>query len=608
MKRCRPRVRAILVAAVVTATVGRACLLCLLSPVAGTLLEAKRGAAAASDDASAPTSSRLAPLLAAASRRGQREWLSEAAPFRLGLRTPLPPAAGGGGGGGASGHAAAAVAATERPWAPAQRRLTASFSADDEEEAMTAVAPGGTGDAGGGANAAVAVDDTTADAAATAHAAAAAGSGGGSPPEASIAYFLQVSPANVRLLPRLVRAVYHPANVYAVHFDVKISAADMQAATEGMAAVVDDGGGSQQRPATATTSTEGSTTRPALPPNIHLMERRPITYRGVTTVLNTLDGMELLTTRGGHWDYFINLSAADYPLLGVRAVRRLLGRPDVRRREANFLTFHPVESWAAATTSRFSRMTLDLGLTAPAGAAAPQALATGASDGPTGTASITTASAATGASASSVWDASKRGATLDAPLFRTGVDNPLLASRRGPLAKGGAWMILTRSFVTHALTSSDARRALLTVSNGLSASEHFFPTLLVASPVYRSTIVPHGMRAVYWDALPAAGTASAPGQPALVVQHPRVLDAVSHQVGDGGGGGDFLNRIAACPYLFARKFSRPTSPLLTYIDTQMSGLAGAAANESAVRAVVERANRHMDWLLAEASLPAQVSV
>lgn len=574
MKLFRPRVRTVVLAAVVTATVGRAGLLCSLSSAA----RAPQGTDRADDEAA--TRPRLASLLAVASGGGRRERLALAATVRLAFDAST------------SSESVLHAAATGRPWA-AQRRLHASLSAD-EEEADAVGQPG----AGGGASAG-AVDGAASDA-------ATAGTGGGSPPEASIAYFLQVSSENVRLLPRLVRAVYHPDNVYAVHFDVKISAADVLAATQGMAAVLDGRDGARQRPITSTTPTSESSFRPVLPANIHLMVRRTITYRGVTTVLNTLDGMELLTSRGAHWDYFINLSAADYPLLSVTAVRRLLGRPDVQKRAANFLTFHPAESWEATTTSRFSRMTLDLGVAAPAGAAARLAPAAAAS-GPAGQAATNAASLVPGASSPNGGVAWNTGATPESPLFRTGVDNPLLASRRGPLAKGGAWMILTRSFVIHALTSSDARRALLTVSTGLSASEHFFPTLLAASPVYWPTIVPHGLRAVYWDAPPPPKPTE---EPVPVVQHPRVLDMDSHQgVASGGGGGDdFLNRVASCPYLFARKFSRPTSPLLTYVDTHMNGLAGAAADESAVNEVTERANRHMDWLLAEAPLPARVTV
>jgi len=175
-------------------------------------------------------------------------------------------------------------------------------------------------------------------------------------------------------------------------------------------------------------------------------------------------------------------------------------------------------------------------------------------------------------------------------------------------------MILTRAFVGHALTSSAARRTLLTLSTGLSASEHFFPTLLCSSPAYRPTIVPHGLRAVWWEAPPpaaaAAGGGGTDGAPTPAsLQHPNVLDAAARQGGGGGAAApDFTDRVAESPYLFARKFSRPTSPLLTYIDTHMSGVAGAAADAAAVAAVTERANRHLDWLLAESSPPEAVTL
>lgn len=610
----------------VTVTVGRAFVLYALSSAAGALVVPNLG------DATPPTAPRLMSLLAAVSQAERPGRLAVAAALRLGAHSPATASR-------KAGEATANEAGAER-LRKSQRRLQASLDAD-EASTMAAGLP-----TLGGDNAGTSVNGG-ADAADSSKAEIGGVDVGSPPPEASIAYFLQVSPANVRLLPRLVRAVYHPDNVYAVHYDVKISDADVKAATAGIAAALDARrGGSRQPPPTAVTTTpiDGSATpHPALPPNIHLMERRPITYRGVTTVLNTLDGMELLTKVDGRWDYFINLSAADYPLLSATAVRRLLGRDDVRARAANFLTFHPAESWAAATTSRFSRMTLDLGVAAPAGAAAPTSSAVAAALA----AAAASRQSAAGTSTPSPGAAAAPGAlpqSAESSLYRMGVDNPMLASRPGPLAKGGAWMILTRDFVTYALTSSGARRALITVSTGLSAAEHYFPTLLTASPVYRSTIVPHGLRAVYWEAptvptgasaptkapevtrapgvpgaTPAAGApGAAGGEPLPVVQHPLVLDAVSHMGsvtagGARGGGGsgdgdDFLDRVAACPYLFARKFSKPTSPLLTYIDRQMNGLAGAAANATAVEEVVERANRHLDWLLAKAPLPERVTL
>ncbi|KAM0046487.1 putative glycosyl transferase, family 14, Phosphofructokinase superfamily [Helianthus debilis subsp. tardiflorus] len=40
-----------------------------------------------------------------------------------------------------------------------------------------------------------------------------------------------------------------------------------------------------------------------------------VTYRGPTMVANTLHAAAMLLRDGGDWDWFINLSASDYPLV-----------------------------------------------------------------------------------------------------------------------------------------------------------------------------------------------------------------------------------------------------------------------------------------------------
>jgi beta-glucuronosyltransferase len=40
-----------------------------------------------------------------------------------------------------------------------------------------------------------------------------------------------------------------------------------------------------------------------------------VTYWGPTVVANTLHAAAILLREGGNWDWFINLSASDYPLV-----------------------------------------------------------------------------------------------------------------------------------------------------------------------------------------------------------------------------------------------------------------------------------------------------
>eukprot|EP00168_Porphyra_purpurea_P010647 TRINITY_DN2650_c0_g1_i5.p1 TRINITY_DN2650_c0_g1~~TRINITY_DN2650_c0_g1_i5.p1 ORF type:complete len:393 (-),score=61.90 TRINITY_DN2650_c0_g1_i5:535-1713(-) len=115
------------------------------------------------------------------------------------------------------------------------------------------------------------------------------------PPEADLAYFVQVSASNVALLPRLMAAIYHPDNAYAVHFDVKIGAAVVADTVDkvgsALAAFAAEGAPSGRR---QRDGTKAQRTQVALPENVLFMDRTPVTYRGITTVLNTLEGMSTL--------------------------------------------------------------------------------------------------------------------------------------------------------------------------------------------------------------------------------------------------------------------------------------------------------------------------
>lgn len=366
--------------------------------------------------------------------------------------------------------------------------------------------------------------------------------------EVDLAYFIQVAPSSAILVPRLLRAVYHPSNWYVLHFDTKIPTETVDEVVAAAAAAV-RGPGSN------------------LPGNVHLLPREPVTYRGITAVLNTLSAIEA-SLRHASWRYFLNLSAADYPLLSAGATRRLLSRPDLRTRRANFLSLHPTSTWAAAASGRFGRLTVDVGL----------------SFSPAANHSV---------------------------LVPTTVQNPAVAALNVTLAKGSAWMVLTRPFCDHALTSSFARKALLALGNGLSAAEHYFPTLLVNSEVYARTVLPHSLRAVYWAAPPGAAAGA-------VGQHPVTIDATEHAPAAESTEESWESRLSKSPYLFARKFSNPDSPLLSYIDRcanggggvvpAWGGRGGGKVDWAAVLEAERRAHRHVDWLMRLGTIPESAEI
>jgi beta-glucuronosyltransferase len=114
------------------------------------------------------------------------------------------------------------------------------------------------------------------------------------PPVPRIAYLVSGSAGDGRALRRTLRALYHPANRYVVHLDLEAPATER---AELAAALRADPVYSRFR-------------------NVRVVTRANlVTYRGPTMVANTLHAAAILLREAGDWDWFINLSASDYPLV-----------------------------------------------------------------------------------------------------------------------------------------------------------------------------------------------------------------------------------------------------------------------------------------------------
>jgi hypothetical protein len=117
------------------------------------------------------------------------------------------------------------------------------------------------------------------------------------PPGAGVprlAYLVSGSKGDLDRLWRALHAVYHPRNQYVVHLDRE--------------APVDERLELARRVANSTVFRRAG--------NVHVIRRaNMVTYRGPTMVANTLHACAVLLRRGGAWDWFINLSASDYPLM-----------------------------------------------------------------------------------------------------------------------------------------------------------------------------------------------------------------------------------------------------------------------------------------------------
>jgi hypothetical protein len=247
--------------------------------------------------------------------------------------------------------------------------------------------------------------------------------------EVRIAYFVQVGADSVALLPRLFRRLHHADNVYVVHVDAKVDAAER----DRFVRLVEESDAYRR--------------------NVHFLPSEMVTYKGVSMVLNTVAGMTLARRVDDGWDYFINLSGADYPLLTPTDQRRLLARPGVPAGRLNFLSLFPKHEWGPyAFRVKFQ-----------------------------------------------YWDPAVVGheeAKSRVRRMRSMRINPLEPFRRYTFVKAEAWMVLSRHFCDFIVRSDFAKRMLLNHVHVLSAPEHYFADVLYNHPLWRQTLVSDAFRKV----------------------------------------------------------------------------------------------------------------
>lgn len=109
-----------------------------------------------------------------------------------------------------------------------------------------------------------------------------------------IAYLISGSIGDGESIKRILKALYHPLNQYALHLDLEASSVERMDLVKFV----------QNEPIFTQIG------------NVHVVVKANlVTYRGPTMVSNTLHGAAILMKKNGEWDWFINLSASDYPLV-----------------------------------------------------------------------------------------------------------------------------------------------------------------------------------------------------------------------------------------------------------------------------------------------------
>ncbi|KAE8674030.1 Tetratricopeptide repeat (TPR)-like superfamily protein [Hibiscus syriacus] len=246
-----------------------------------------------------------------------------------------------------------------------------------------------------------------------------------SPPR--FAYLISGSAGNGDMLKRVLLAIYHPLNQYVVHLDRKASPEERLALEEFVKGYK--------------VFNEVGNVRMIVKANL-------ITYKGPTMVANTLHAAAILLREGGDWDWFINLSASDYPLV---TQDDLLHTFSNLPRDLNFIDHTSKIGWKAG--QRAKPVIIDPGLS-----------------------SLKKAEVA--------WVKERRSVPTAFKLFT-----------------GSAWMALSRPFIEYCIWGWDnlPRKVLMYYTNFVSSPEGYFHTVICNAEPFRNTTVNHDLHFISWD-------------------------------------------------------------------------------------------------------------
>ncbi|KAJ0977409.1 hypothetical protein J5N97_012883 [Dioscorea zingiberensis] len=245
-----------------------------------------------------------------------------------------------------------------------------------------------------------------------------------------LAYLVSGSKGELDQLWRTLRALYHPRNQYIVHLDLESPAEERLKLASNVA---DD-------PIFAKVG------------NVHVISKaNMVTYRGPSMVANTLHACAILLKKSKEWDWFINLSASDYPLV---TQDDMLYTFSSLPRNLNFVEHTSNLEWKEA--ERGKPLIIDPGLYS-----------------------------------------SKK-----SDIFWVNPRRELPTAFK--LFTGSAWMVLSREFTEFCIWGWDnlPRTLLMYYTNFVSSPEGYFQTVICNTPEFISTIVNHDLHYIAWDVPP----------------------------------------------------------------------------------------------------------
>ncbi|KAI6697007.1 hypothetical protein NL676_017126 [Syzygium grande] len=245
----------------------------------------------------------------------------------------------------------------------------------------------------------------------------------------TFAYLISASQGDVPKLKRLLRALYHPGNYYLIHMESGAPEPERQEVAKFVSG----------EPVFGLVGNVWVVGKPNL-----------VTYRGPTMLGTTLHAMAMLL-RTCRWDWFINLSASDYPLVTQDDLMHAFSELP---KDVNFIQH----------SSRLG------------------------------------------------WKFNKRGKPIiiDPGLYSTNKSELwwVIKQRTLPTAfklyTGSAWMVLSRSFSEYCIAGWEnlPRTLLLYYANFVSSPEGYFQTLVCNSEDYKNTTANHDLHYISWDTPP----------------------------------------------------------------------------------------------------------
>ncbi|RZC70715.1 hypothetical protein C5167_033844 [Papaver somniferum] len=242
----------------------------------------------------------------------------------------------------------------------------------------------------------------------------------------AFAYLISSSKGDLEKLKRVLFALYHPNNYYLLHMDQGAPKAEHFELAKFIS----------EEPVFSQIGNVWIVGKPNL-----------VTYRGPTMLATTLHAMSLLL-RSCKWDWFINLSASDYPLITQDDLIHSFSKLP---KHLNFIQHSSRLGWKL--NKRGKPIMIDPGLYS--------------------------------LNKSEIWWVIKQ--------------RSLPTSFK--LYTGSAWTILSRSFAEYCITGWDnlPRTLLLYYTNLVSSPEGYFQTLVCNSEYYKNTVVSHDLHFIAWD-------------------------------------------------------------------------------------------------------------